>query len=274
MAMIFSQNPSLLPVILAFFLVNSCHCFHPKLFNVSKIQSDSDWSPAGATWYGSPTGAGSDGGACGYGGAVEQAPFSSFISAGGDSIYKSGQGCGACYQVKCTSSSNDACSGNPVTVVITDQCPGGPCAQESFHFDLSGTAFGAMAVSGQEDQLRNAGVLQIQHQRVPCNWPGKTVTFRVDSGSNPYYFATLVEYEDGDGDLKSVELKQALDTDSWVPMQKSWGAVWKLDAGSVLRAPLSLKLTSLESGKSIVASGVIPAGWVPGQTYRSLVNFN
>ncbi|KAJ6344366.1 hypothetical protein OIU76_005980 [Salix suchowensis] len=252
MAKIFSQNPSLLPVILVFFLVNSCHCFHPKLFNVSKIQSDSDWSPAGATWYGSPTGAGSDGGACGYGGAVEQAPFSSFISAGGDSIYKSGQGCGACYQVKCTSSSNDACSGNPVTVVITDQCP---------------------AVSGQEDQLRNAGVLQIQHRRVPCNWPGKTVTFRVDSGSNPYYFATLVEYEDGDGDLKSVELKQALDTDSWVPMQKSWGAVWKLDAGSVLRAPLSLKLTSLESGKSIVASGVIPAGWVPGQTYRSLVNF-
>ena len=52
-----------------------------------------------------------------------------------------------------------------MTVVITDECPSGPCVAESVHFDLSGTAFGAMAISGQEDQLRNAGVLQIRHRR-------------------------------------------------------------------------------------------------------------
>lgn len=67
------------------------------------------------------------------------------------------------FQVKCTN--HPACSGKPVRVVITDFCPGGPCASEPAHFDLSGTAFGAMALPGQQEKLRDAGVLQIQFAR-------------------------------------------------------------------------------------------------------------
>lgn len=250
--------------------VNPSYCSRKLLNNATLAELDSDWSPAGATWYGSANGAGSDGGACGYGTAVDQAPFSAKITAGGPSIYKSGKGCGACYEVKCTT--NSACSENPVTVVLTDECPG--CVSESVHFDLSGTSFGAMAKSGEADKLRAAGQLNIQYRKVACNYPGQTLTFKVDAGSNSNYFATLIEYEDGDGELGSVGLKQALDSGSWESMQESWGAVWKLDAGSTLKAPFSIKLTSLESGKTVVANGVIPAGWQPGKTYRSVVNFD
>lgn len=109
--------------------------------------------------------------------------------------------------------------------------------------------------------------------RVECNYVGKTVTFQVDKGSNAYYFAALVEYENGDGEIGRVELKQALDSDTWLSMTQLWGAVWKLDVSSPLRAPLSLRVTSLDSGETVFASNVIPAGWQPGAIYKSNVNF-
>ena len=98
------------------------------------------------------------------------------------------------------------------------------------------------------------------------------IAFHVVGGSNPYYFATLIEYEDGDGDLGTVELKQS-GGGSWVPMQQVWGAVWKLNWGSQLQPPLSMRLTTLKSGHILVANNVIPYGWQPDQTYRSFVNF-
>ncbi|XP_047309342.1 putative expansin-B2 [Impatiens glandulifera] len=259
---------SFLPFLFLIFLGNSVYAFNPRFLNVTSRLDDSQWSMARATWYGSPDGAGSDGGACGYQNAVDMPPFSSMVSAGGPSLYVSGKGCGGCYQVKCTSDQNSACSGNPVTVVITDECP----SCDSTQFDLSGTAFGAMAKSGMGQQLRNAGTFNIHYDRVPCNFPGKTLTFRVDAGSNQNFFSTLIEYENGEGNLLSVEVKEALDSVSWKPMQQSWGAVWKVDSGSPLMAPLSLKLRS-SSGQTIVARNVIPVGWKPGMTYRAMVNF-
>ncbi|KAI5430558.1 hypothetical protein KIW84_034950 [Lathyrus oleraceus] len=97
-----------------------------------------------ATWYGPPEGYESDGGACGYGKVVGQPPYNSMISAGNP--------------VKCTE--NSACSGNPVRVFITDECPG--C---EYYFDLSGKVFGSMAISGQANNLRNAGKVSIQYER-------------------------------------------------------------------------------------------------------------
>ncbi|KAF8765482.1 hypothetical protein HU200_008630 [Digitaria exilis] len=224
--------------------------------------------------------------------AVKQPPFSSMVTAGGLSIFQNGKGCGSCYQVpfvqttrhhriclkvtvgiiikfvqvKCTE--HASCSGTPVTVVLTDECPDGACQQVPVHFDMSGTAFGAMAKPGQADQLRTAGRLKVQYTRVPCNWRGAHIAFKVDAGSNPYYLAILVEYESGDGDLRSVELMQ--NGAVWAPMQQSWGAVWKYNSGGpALQAPFSIRITS-GSGRTLVAGNVIPARWTPGGTYRSV----
>ncbi|QCE05599.1 hypothetical protein DEO72_LG9g603 [Vigna unguiculata] len=206
------------------------------------------------------------GGACGYGRTVGEPPFSSMIAAGSPPLFESGKGCGSCFEVKCTG--NKACSGNPVRVVITDECPG--CGSDA-HFDLSGAAFGAMAGPGEADQLRNAGRIAVQYNRVACEYPRTSIVFHVDSGSNQDYFAVMVEYEDGDGELERVELKED-SSNSWEAMQQSWGAIWKYNKGSQLKAPFSIRLTNFKS-KTVVATNVIPAGWTPGQTYISNVNF-
>ncbi|EAZ16939.1 hypothetical protein OsJ_32420 [Oryza sativa Japonica Group] len=162
-----------------------------------------------------------------------------------------------------------ACSGNPETVIITDM---NYYPVSKYHFDLSGTAFGAMAKPGQNDQLRHAGIIDIQFKRVPCNFPGLKVTFHVEEGSNPVYFAVLVEYEDGDGDVVQVDLMEA-NSQSWTPMRESWGSIWRLDSNHRLTAPFSLRITN-ESGKQLVASQVIPANWAPMAVYRSFVQYS
>ncbi|KAF7014039.1 hypothetical protein CFC21_028068 [Triticum aestivum] len=232
-------------------------------------RSVSGWLDSGATWYYLREGAGTDGGACGYQGDVEKPPFSSIVTAAGPSIFKDGKGCGACYQVKCTG--NAACFGRPVTVVVTDECPGGgPCLAEAAHFNLSGKTFGAMAKPGQADNLRDAGNIRIQYDRVPCKWRGLDIAFRVKAGSNPNYLAVLIDQESGDGDLSAVELQHR--GGSWAPMQEFLGAVWKYSSGSTLQAPISIRLTS-SSGKKLVASNVIPSSWQADRTYRSIVNY-
>ncbi|KAI8026339.1 Expansin-B18 [Camellia lanceoleosa] len=113
------------------------------------------------------------------------------------------------------------------------------------------------------------GMTIYKYCRVPCHYTGFNLAFRVDSGSNPFYFATAIEYENGDGDLSRVELQNGA-LGSWLPMQQSFGAVWKLNA--TVPGPLSFRITS-SSNKTVVATNVIPVGWKPGQIYYSDVNF-
>jgi hypothetical protein len=128
----------------------------------SSSNAGDGWLNARATWYGAPNGAGPDdnGGACGFKG-VNLPPFSAMTSCGNEPLFKDGKGCGSCYQIRCLA--HPACSGIPETVIITDMnyYPVAP-----YHLDLSGTAFGAMAKDGRNDELRHAGIIDIQFKRL------------------------------------------------------------------------------------------------------------
>ncbi|VAH85047.1 unnamed protein product [Triticum turgidum subsp. durum] len=174
-------------------------------------------------------------------------------------------------QIRCVGKAHPACSGVPETVIITDMNYY-PVAR--YHFDLSGTAFGAMAMDGRNDDLRQAGIIDMQFKRVPCEYPGLSVTFHVEKGSNPNYLAILVEYGNGDGDVAQVDLMDDGEpTGLWVPMKHSWGSIWRLDTRRSLHGPFSLRVTN-GSGRSLVADQVIPVNWKPDTVYSSTVQFD
>ncbi|KAM3284773.1 expansin-B15 [Capsicum chacoense] len=247
-------------------IVVFCSC----LFTFSSCQP-SGFSPAVATYYTNPTSPRS-GGACGLENDVVGAPYNAMITAGNQALFKQGSGCGACYQVMCTQTQNSHCSGNPITVTLTDECPGA-CNNDPVHFDLSGIAYGKLAKSGEAAQLHNAGRIPIFYKRVACNY-NSNILFKVDKGSNPNFFAVLSEAVNGAGDLSLVEIKTGgASTTAWTPMKRMIGSTWNVGIQpNTQKPPFSLRLTS-STKKSVIAQNVIPPGWQPRSIYKSNVNF-
>ncbi|XP_027109739.1 expansin-B6-like [Coffea eugenioides] len=245
------------------FLSSFCSCRSARSLNVTLA----GYSSAVATFYEG------SGGACGFGNEndIAQPPFSSKIAAGNRALFKQGKGCGNCYAVLCSANVYRACSGSPVKITITDECPNA-CNNDPVHFDFSSTAFGYLAKPGQADALRKLGRINVHFQRVPCNYANQKIAFKVDPGSNRYYFSAAIEYENGDGDVASVEI-QAAGSRRWFPMQQVFGATYKYNIPKRTNGPFSIRLTQAESRRRLVAQQAIPADWKPGSRYISSVNF-
>jgi hypothetical protein len=144
-----------------------------------------------------------------------------------------------------------------------------------YHFDLSGTAFGAMAMAGQNDKLRHAGIIDMQFRRVPCNFPGMKVTFYILPGANPNYLPVVPAYGNKDGTVVKMDCMRSRNgrrTGIWEAMYRSWGSVWRLDSREPIRGPLSFRITS-DSGKTLVANNLVPAGWTGGSSYWSNLQY-
>ncbi|KAL2491295.1 beta expansin 6 [Abeliophyllum distichum] len=110
-------------------------------------------------------------------------------------------------------------------------------------------------------------------ERVHCLYPYTPIVFKIDNGSNKDYLAFAIEFENGDGDLAAVDLIVSKNNQV-LPMKRLFGATFATGfTPDTSVGPYSVRLTSVESRNTVVATNVLPAAWKPGQIYRSTVNF-
>ncbi|MCD9646546.1 hypothetical protein HAX54_036465 [Datura stramonium] len=131
------------------------------------------------------------------------------------------------------------------------------------HFDLSGSAFGRMAVSGRSGKLRNRGKISVIYRKTPCKYPGQNIAFHVNAGSTAYWPSPLF--------LVNLRMEMAR-SNKWLTMTASMGANWCI-IGGPLEGPFSVKLTTLSKRRTLSARDVIPSKWSPKATYTSRLNF-
>ncbi|KAG2679975.1 hypothetical protein I3760_11G077000 [Carya illinoinensis] len=212
-----------------------------------------------STYYGSPDCYGTPSGACGFG------EFGRTVNDGSvtgvSRLYRNGTGCGACYQVRCTTP--QYCSEDGVNVVVTDYGEG-----DKTDFILSPRAYARLARPNVALELFARGMIDVEYRRVSCHYSGYNLMFKVHEHSRyPNYLAIVVIYAAGMNDITAVELWQE-DCKQWRGMRKAFGAVWDManpPSGSI-------KLRFQVSGSSWVQSkNDLPALWNAGVAYDSAI---
>lgn len=215
-----------------------------------------------AAFYGSPDCLGSPTGACGY------KDYGSTINGGDVSgvsrLFKNGTGCGACYQVRCKSSK--CCSQDGVKVVVTDHGVG-----DNTDFILSVRAYTKLALPGLAAELLSYGVVDVEYKRIPCQYPGYNLMFKVHEHSKfPKYLALVAIYQAGVSEITAVELWQE-EWKEWRCMRRAYGAVW--DIPNPPEGALSLRF-QVSGSKWVQLQNVIPSDWKAGATYDTAVQLD
>ncbi|TYI15531.1 hypothetical protein ES332_A08G192600v1 [Gossypium tomentosum] len=213
-----------------------------------------------ATYYGSPDCLGTPSGACGfgeYGKSVNDANV-----AGVSRLYKNGTGCGACYQVRCTNP--QICADNGVNIVVTDYGEG-----ENTDFILSPRAYARMARPDTAAHLFAYGVVDVEYQRIPCQYGGYKTQVKVHEHSKyPNYLAIVVLYQAGKSEILSVDIWQE-DCKEWIGMRRAYGAVF--DMANLPSGDISLRFQVRGSAGLtwVQAPNVIPKYWKAGVAYET-----
>ncbi|KAK4750067.1 hypothetical protein SAY87_027516 [Trapa incisa] len=237
------------------------HHVHPHGRHLS-TNLPGPWKQAHATFYqGSSQ---SFGGACGYK-DVEQQGYGTQTAALSSALFKDGQTCGACYEIKCVNDPQWCQTGHgSLKITATNHCPpnyqqsgdnGGWCNPPREHFDIAQPAFKQLAKDYK------AGIIPITYRRVPCHKKGG-IKFTISG--NPYFNEVVVWNVGGAGEVVALQVKG--DKTQWTAMKRLWGQKWETDAMLVGQS-LSFRVTAADGRKS-TSYNITPSNWQFGQTFE------
>ncbi|KAK8312814.1 hypothetical protein V6Z12_D01G067800 [Gossypium hirsutum] len=224
------------------------------------------WFNAHATFYGADQSPFSLGGACGYDNTLH-AGFGANTAALSGALFRDGEACGACYQLRCDYRADPkwCLRRASVTITATNFCPsnnnGGWCNPPHHHFDMSLPAFLRIARHGDE------GIVPVLYRRVPCKRRGG-VRFTLKGQSS--FNMVMITNVGGSGNVKAAWIRGSR-TSTWLPMNRNWGANWQSSI-DLRNQRLSFKLT-LVDGKTLEFLNVVPSTWKFGQTFASTRQF-
>ncbi|XP_076942171.1 expansin-like A3 [Bidens hawaiensis] len=206
-------------------------------------------------------------GACGYG-SFATSFYNGHLAAGDPSIFKSGSGCGACFQVRCMD--NKLCSKGGTQVIVTDLNN-----KTETELGVSSRALMAMANKGMEQKILKLGSANVEYKRVSCDYKGKNLGVRVEESSNMKlnYLAIKFLYQGGQTEIVGVDIARIGST-NWSFLSRKSGAIWETTRVPVGAMQFRLVVTSGYDRKTIWAKSVLPANWNVGIVYDSGVQID
>ncbi|CAM0908650.1 unnamed protein product [Alopecurus aequalis] len=219
-----------------------------------------------------------NGAACGYGAGT----VASELAEGGfhiAAVFRNGQVCGACYQLRCTGRA--ACSEDGVTVVVVSDAAE-TATNGTSGFLLTKDAFAAMTSHGGSDPLASQdSTVDVDLRRIPCVYRDKNLSVKVEEATarGRGHLTLRFLYQGGQTNIAAVEVAQAVtdgDNDTFAPssmwryMTRREGSptVWRTSRAPAGPLRLRVVVTAGSGGKWLRSDGaVLPADWVPGAVY-------